>query len=82
MSYFRLYVFDQRSCAVQSFDLIARETWIAVNRARQELNATPDAMGYELWQSVPCGQGGRGRKWSLACKQTATEPSRPVPATR
>jgi hypothetical protein len=71
MSYFRLYVFDQTSCAIQSFDLIARESSIAVDRARHEMDAMPDAKGYELWQSIPCGQGGRKRKWSLARRQTA-----------
>ena len=70
MSYFRLYVFGDNGCAIQSFDLIAPAYADAIARARQELNHLSVAVGYELWQSTPRRQGERKRKWLLTCKET------------
>jgi hypothetical protein len=73
MSYFRLYIFGDNACAIQSFDLIAREYTQALARARCELTSIREAAGFELWQSTPPRQGDSQRKWLLACKETRDE---------
>jgi hypothetical protein len=73
MSYFRLYVFDDKAHAVLSFDLIAADYARAVGRARRELHQAKHAIAFELWQAAPRREGKRQRTWLLACKEFRDE---------
>jgi hypothetical protein len=73
MSYFRLYVFDNQAHAILSFDLIAADYAVAVDRARRALHESKDAIGFELWQSAPRRQGEMRRKWLLTSKEFRDE---------
>ena len=71
MAYFRLYVFDRDSHAIQSFDLIAGDRALAVRRARHEMLAL-GGLVCELWEAQPARPGVR-RGWSLAYKHKRDE---------